>query len=105
METKLKWNRTIDYYAIKSIQLERALNAAKQDVERLERTLETYMQRPKKKYSKFFVVFQVNADGSYHSPAIVEADSPEEALCPEGTEAPRAEICQRLLDISEFAEL
>lgn len=105
MDTLPKWRRTIDYYAYKAIRLERELGDMTFDRGRLQAAVNKLSEKKPKKFSQSFVVFRQDADGKYNSPVIVEADCPEEALCPEGCEEPRGDFCHRLYDASEYDEI
>lgn len=105
MNQSLKWARSINYYALKSIRLDHELKDMTEERDRLQNAIEIVNKKPRKKMSQFFVVFKQEKDGRFHSPVIIEADMPEEALCPEGEEEPRGDFCHRLYDASEYSEL
>ena len=104
MDKQPKWKHSLDYYALKAIRLERELADAKFDVERLNEVVEILNNKKRKKFSGYFVTF-METNGAYHSPLIVEADSPEEALIPEGSEEARGDFCHRLYDKNEYDEI
>lgn len=105
MANELKMKHSAEYYFIKAVNLQRELEDAKSDVAWRTRALDEANNKPKKKVSPFFVVFSRGKNGSYVDPVIVEADCPEEALCPEGSEVPRGEFCQRLWAEEEYDDI
>lgn len=101
----MKMKHSPEYYFQMALGLKRQVEDLKTDLTWKTRALDEANNKPKRKVSPFYVVFNRGANGAYVDPVIVEADSPEEALCPEGSEIPRGEFCQRLWAEDEYKEL
>jgi hypothetical protein len=97
----MNFKRSTEYYFTKALHLQRRVEELESDLAWKTNALNEANNKPRKKFSKYFVVFKTG----YVDPVIVEADGPEEALCPEGCEVPRGDFCQRLWDESEYTEL